>query len=58
MAATQLTIEQKTFLVQALTRFETPMEVARALKEEFGIEITPQRAENYDPTKRAGQRLS
>lgn len=38
--------------------FETPKAVAEALKAEFGVTITPQGAEAYDPTKRSGQCLS
>lgn len=55
--AKRLTTEQRAFVVQALARFETPMEVAGAVREEFGVEITPQSIEAYDPTKRAGERL-
>lgn len=54
----KLTEPQKSFLIQSLACFETPTEAARAFKAEYGIEISPQRAEVYDPTKRAGVRLS
>lgn len=54
----KLTEPQKAFIVQGLACYETPSEVAKAVKAEFELEISPQRAESYDPTKRAGARLS
>lgn len=50
--------EVKAFIVQALACFDTPSQVAAAVKEEFGIEITRQNCEIYDPTKRAGRTLA
>ena len=50
-----LTPELRTYVVQALACFDTPSEVAKALKAEFGVTITPQSIECYDPTKRAGR---
>ena len=38
--------------------FETPSEVAKAVKETFGVEISRQAVEYYDPGKRAGAGLS
>ncbi|EAR23610.1 DUF2280 domain-containing protein [Nitrococcus mobilis] len=58
MSAKRLTAEHKAFLVQALAQFETPEEAAAALKGEYGAAISPQGAEVYDPTKRAGRQLS
>ncbi|EAR22637.1 DUF2280 domain-containing protein [Nitrococcus mobilis] len=58
MSAKRLTAEHKAFLVQALAQFETPKEAAAALKGEYGAAISPQGAEVYDPTKRAGRQLS
>jgi len=58
MAQQTLTDEAKTFVVQQLAMFETPSDVAKAVKEEFGIEITRQSVEAYDPGKRAGSALS
>lgn len=49
-----LTDEQKIFAVRALACFDPPTVVARALKEEFGVEITRQAVQHYDPTKAAG----
>ncbi len=58
MAQQVLTDEAKRFAVQQLAMFETPSEVAKAVKEEFGLEITRQAVEAYDPNKRAGSALS
>jgi len=58
MAAKKMTDEQQAFVVQALACFDSPKTAADALKKEFGTEITPQTAEAYDPTKRAGRKLS
>ena len=38
------------FLVQEFACFASPMEAADALKQEFGVEITPQGAQHYDAT--------
>lgn len=54
----KLTDEARTFAVQALACFDTPSDVAEALRKEFGIEIAVQSVEAYDPTKRAGRDLS
>lgn len=53
-----LSYEQKYFIVQQLACRETPTEVARSVKEEFGITITRQAVQAYDPTKWAGRDLS
>ena len=50
--------EHKAFLVRRLAAFDTPKQAAEALKAEFRAEITPQGAEAYDPSKRAGRALS
>lgn len=50
--------EVQAFMVQALACFDTPSQVAAAVKEEFGIELTRQSCERYDPTKRAGKDLA
>jgi len=55
---TALSDEVKTFIVQQLACFETPSEVAKAVKDEFGIEVSRQAVEAYDPAKRAGRSLS
>lgn len=48
----------KALLVRELACFATPKEAAAALNEAFGVEITPQGAERYDPNKKAGSRLA
>ena len=48
----------KIFIVQSLACFETPQQVADAVKQRFGIEIQRQQCENYDPTKYSGRNLS
>ncbi|AHD00467.1 DUF2280 domain-containing protein [Leisingera methylohalidivorans] len=58
MANSKLTNEQKTYAVQALACFDSPSTVAKALKEDFGVQITPQAIECYDPNKRAGRDLA
>lgn len=58
MSQNVLTDEVKTFVVQQLACFETPSDVAKAVKDEFGLDITRQSIEAYDPGKRAGRGLS
>jgi hypothetical protein len=48
----------KMFIVQSLACFDTPQQVAEAVKQEYGIEITRQQVALYDPTKVAGRNLS
>lgn len=50
--------EVKAFIVQALACFDTPSQVSAAVREEFGIEVTRQKCEAHDPTKRAGRDLA
>ena len=45
-------------IVQALACFDTPSQVAKEIKAEFGLVVSPQQCELYDPNKRAGQKLS
>lgn len=47
----------KTRITQGLACFDTPSQVAKDVKAEFGLDVTPQQCEVYDPTKRAGERL-
>lgn len=47
--------EHRAFITRRLAMYDTPKEAAEALNQEFGISISPQGAERYDPTKRAGQ---
>ncbi|KAK52530.1 DUF2280 domain-containing protein [Bordetella bronchiseptica] len=46
------------FIVQALACYDTPTQVAEAVKEEFGIEINRQQAASYDPTKVTSKALA
>ena len=48
----------KIFIVQSLACFDTPQQVADAVKQEFGIEIERQQVSAYDPTKSTGRNLS
>lgn len=54
----KLTDESRAFVVQSLAMFDPPSTVAAAVRKEYGVEITPQSVEGYDPTKRAGAKLS
>ncbi|GAB2178672.1 DUF2280 domain-containing protein [Dongia sp. agr-C8] len=44
-----LTDEIKEFIVRGLARYETPTQVAAAVKARFGIEITRQQVHEYNP---------
>lgn len=48
----------KIFIVQSLACFDTPQQVADAVKEEFKLEVSRQQVASYDPTKYAGRNLS
>lgn len=50
--------EHKIFVIQRLACFDTPKEAAEALNAEFGVEVSPQACEAYDPNKRAGRNMS
>lgn len=50
--------EARAFVVTQLAAYDPPSAVVKAVKEQFGFDITPQAVEAYDPTKRAGQALS
>jgi hypothetical protein len=49
--------EVKAFVVQALACFDTPSQVVAAVKAEFGLEVSRQQCEAYDPTKYVGRNL-
>jgi len=49
--------EVKAFVVQALACFDTPSQVVASVKERFGLDVTRQQCEAYDPTKYAGRNL-
>lgn len=48
----------KRFIVQALACYDTPTQVAEAVKEEFGIDVPRSQVGAYDPTKVGGKDLS
>ena len=50
--------EVRAFIVQALACFDTPSQVAEAVKKEFGLEVSRQACESHDPTKYAGRGLA
>lgn len=50
--------EVKHFIVQALACYDTPSQVAEAVKQEFGLEITRQQCALYDPEKYVARNLS
>lgn len=58
MAQNRLSEEVKTYIVQALACFDAPSVVAKAVKEEFELDVPRQKVESYDPTKRAGKNVS
>ena len=58
MTVSLLADEVKAYIVQQLACFETPSAVAKSVKAEFDLDVTPQRVETYDPGKRAGADLS
>lgn len=53
-----ITDEVKTFIIQQVAAFDTPSQVVEAVKAEFGLTVTAQNVQNYDPTKYAGRKLA
>ncbi|WP_313522548.1 DUF2280 domain-containing protein [Shinella sp.] len=58
MAKAKLTREQQTYVVQALACFDTPSVVVASVKKDFGVTLSPQLVETYDPTKKAGRNVA
>lgn len=58
MANPKYSDDVKTRIVQSLACFDSPSVVAKAIKLEFKVEISPQAVEAYDPNKVAGKKLS
>lgn len=58
MAKAILSDEVKTYIVQALACFDSPSTVAKAVKTEFGKDVSRQLVESHDPTKKAGSGLA
>jgi hypothetical protein len=50
--------EVKSFIVQALACFDTPSQVAEAVKNEFGVALPRQQVESHDPTKACSKGLA
>ena len=50
--------KHKLFIVRSLAQWNTPTETVELVQQEFGITISRQQCEAYDPTKRTGQNLS
>jgi hypothetical protein len=58
MAYSKLSGEVKAFIVQSLASLNSPSAVAAAVESRFGVSITRQAIEAYDPHKHSGRRLS
>ena len=58
MAARKLNYKQKHFIVVRLAQFERPRDIARALKENLGVEVSMPGILCYDPTTAQGRFLS
>ena len=54
----ELSDEVKRAIVQALACYDTPSDVVKAIGDGFGLVVSRQAVERYDPTKRAGATLS
>ncbi|MCG6228731.1 DUF2280 domain-containing protein [Vibrio furnissii] len=50
--------EVKAFIVQALACYDSLETVSSSVKEQFGLNLTRQQIQSYDPTKAAGKSLS
>jgi hypothetical protein len=53
-----LDVNVKRFIVVHLACHDTPSQVVRAVKDEFGLEISRMQAHRYDPTRSAGKDVS
>jgi hypothetical protein len=53
-----LTDGAKRFIVQALACYDTPQQVADAVKEELGVDVHRAQVAQYDPTKQSGSKLA
>lgn len=53
-----LSDNHKRFIVQALACWDTPSQVAEAVRDEFGLSVPRTQVAQYDPTKVAGQKLA
>jgi len=48
----------KLHIVQCLACYDTPSQVAESVREEFGITVTRQQVQAYDPSKTSGRDIS
>lgn len=53
-----LTPDVRAFITQSLACFDTPSQVAEAVKINYGIIVPRQQVEQHDPTKFAGSKLA
>ena len=53
-----LTDDVKAFIVQALACFDTPSQVADAVREQFGMVVDRRQCEAYDPNKTSGRDMA
>ncbi|MGX5830348.1 DUF2280 domain-containing protein [Mesorhizobium sp. 43Arga] len=58
MATAKLPEAAKALVVQRLAAFDSPSDVVEVVKKEFGISVSRQSVEFFDPTKRAGKNLA
>lgn len=54
----KLTEPQKLFIVKALACYDTPTQVANAVRDEFAIEVDRRQVAEYDPSKASGRYVS
>ncbi|WP_447777053.1 DUF2280 domain-containing protein [Pseudomonas chlororaphis] len=55
---TALNNEIKSFIVQSLACFDSPSQVASAVKEQFGVTVSRQQVETHDPTRKSSKGLA
>jgi len=53
-----LTEDIKTAVVQGLACYDTPSQVAEMVKNEFGVTVTRQQVEIYDPNKKSSKGMA
>lgn len=54
----KLNDDVKAFIVRALACFDSPTDVCRQVKEEFGLDVTKQQVSAYHPERRVAKDLS
>ena len=57
-ARTQLTHEQKVYVVKRLAAYDAPVVIVRGLKEEFGITVRPEVIQHYHPERAHSRTLA